>query len=152
MAISTSAQSIAERVMGWSGTPRSSTSRGSPPAARGRSTPTSSTSYVGDWIAERDLDEVVAAFEAAQAAVAPIYDIADVFADPQYRALDTITTVEDPVLGPVRMQNVLYRLSETPGSHPWTGRPHGADNAYGARRAPRPHAPTQLAGLAAEQA
>jgi crotonobetainyl-CoA:carnitine CoA-transferase CaiB-like acyl-CoA transferase len=25
------------------------------------------------------------------------------------------------------MQNVLYRLSDTPGRIRWTGRPHGAD-------------------------
>ena len=27
------------------------------------------------------------------------------------------------------MQNVLYRLSDTPGRIRWTGRPHGADTA-----------------------
>jgi crotonobetainyl-CoA:carnitine CoA-transferase CaiB-like acyl-CoA transferase len=47
--------------------------------------------------------------------------------DPQYQALDTITTVDDPELGPLRMQNVLFRLSATPGAIRWTGRPHGAD-------------------------
>ncbi len=48
-------------------------------------------------------------------------------ADPQYQALDTVTTVDDPELGPLRMQNVLFRLSATPGSIRWAGRPHGAD-------------------------
>ena len=47
--------------------------------------------------------------------------------DPQYEALDAITTVADPDLGPLRMQNVLFRLSETPGAIRWAGRPHGAD-------------------------
>ncbi|MFC2153276.1 CoA transferase, partial [Actinomycetota bacterium] len=84
--------------------------------------------FVGDWIAQRDLDEVVAAFEDADAAIAPIYDIAQVFQDPQYQALDTITAVEDPELGTVRMQNVLFRLSDTPGSIRWAGRPLGSDN------------------------
>ena len=82
---------------------------------------------MGSWIAQRPLAEVVDAFEKAEAAVAPIYDISDVFKDPQYQALDTITTVEDPDLGPLRMQNVLYRLSDTPGSIRWTGRKLGAD-------------------------
>ena len=84
--------------------------------------------YVGDWIAQRDAAEVIAQFEAAQAAVAPIYTIKEVFEDEQYTALDTITTVEDPDLGPVRMQNVLYRLSETPGAIKWTGRKKGQDS------------------------
>lgn len=47
--------------------------------------------------------------------------------DPQYQALDTVTTVADPELGPLRMQNVLFRLSATPGAIRWAGRPHGAD-------------------------
>lgn len=47
--------------------------------------------------------------------------------DPQYQALDTITSVDDPELGRIRMQNVLFRLSATPGAIRWSGRPHGAD-------------------------
>jgi crotonobetainyl-CoA:carnitine CoA-transferase CaiB-like acyl-CoA transferase len=69
----------------------------------------------------------VRAFEEAEAAVAQIYDIRDIMADQQFQALDTITTVDDPKLGPVRMQNVLYRMSETPGQISWTGRAKGQD-------------------------
>ncbi|CAM5668787.1 Crotonobetainyl-CoA:carnitine CoA-transferase CaiB-like acyl-CoA transferase OS=Streptomyces violarus OX=67380 GN=FHS41_005886 PE=4 SV=1 [Streptomyces violarus] len=46
---------------------------------------------------------------------------------PLLNLLDTITTVDDPELGPLRMQNVLFRLSATPGAIRWAGRPHGAD-------------------------
>jgi len=75
---------------------------------------------VGGWIGERSLDDVIGAFEAAGAAVAPIYDIAQVCADPQYQALDSITTVNDATLGPIRMQNLMFRMSGTPGQvrHP----------------------------------
>ena len=65
--------------------------------------------------------------EKAEAAVAPVQDVRDVMTDPQYAALDTVTTVDDPELGPLRMQNVLFRLSATPGAIRWAGRPHGAD-------------------------
>ncbi|MFE3995943.1 CoA transferase, partial [Streptomyces goshikiensis] len=82
---------------------------------------------VGDWIARHKAEEVVALFEDAEAAVALVYDVRDVMADPQFAALDTVTEVEDPELGPIRMQNVLFRLSETPGAIRWAGRPHGAD-------------------------
>ncbi len=127
VAVSTSAQSIAERVMRLVGHAEVIDepwfASGSERAAHADEL----DAYVGGWIAERDQHEVITAFEAAEAAVAPIYDISDVFTDPQYSALDSITTVEDPTLGPVRMQNVLYRLSETPGRIRWTGRPHGAD-------------------------
>jgi crotonobetainyl-CoA:carnitine CoA-transferase CaiB-like acyl-CoA transferase len=127
VAISTSAQPVAERVMHLVGHPEvieqawfaSGTTRAEHAAELDE--------MVGAWIGERDLPEVVKAFEAADAAAAPIYDVRDVLADPQYQALDSVTTVADPVLGPVRMQNVLYRLSDTPGRIGWTGRPLGAD-------------------------
>ena len=38
-----------------------------------------------------------------------------------------VTTVDDPDLGPLRMQNVLCRRSETPGRIRITGRALGAD-------------------------
>jgi crotonobetainyl-CoA:carnitine CoA-transferase CaiB-like acyl-CoA transferase len=78
-------------------------------------------------VAVRSRDEVIAAFEAAQAAVAPIYSVPDIMSDPQYAALGTVTTVDDPELGPLRMQNVPFRLAATPGAIRFAGRPHGAD-------------------------
>jgi crotonobetainyl-CoA:carnitine CoA-transferase CaiB-like acyl-CoA transferase len=70
---------------------------------------------IGSWISRHTAAEVMAAFEAADAVVGPIYSIADIFEDPQYRARETITTVTDPKLGPVRVQNAIPRLSDTPG-------------------------------------
>ena len=70
---------------------------------------------IGSWIAERDAQEVVDQFAEAGAAIAPILDIAGIFEDPQFQARETITSVEHPVLGPVRMPNVVARLSKTPG-------------------------------------
>lgn len=128
LAVSTSAQSIAERVLHLVGRPEVIEE---PWFANGETRAQHADeldAMVGQWIAARDEDEVTRAFAAADAAVAPVYDIAAIFKDPQYQALDTITTVDDPDLGPLRMQNVLYRLSATPGSIRFTGRPHGADN------------------------
>lgn len=79
------------------------------------------------WVAARDRSEVVEAFERAQAAVAPVYQIDDIMADPQYAALGTISTVDDPELGPLRMQSVPLGMSGTPGRIRFAGRPHGAD-------------------------
>ena len=53
--------------------------------------------------------------------------VADLMADPHVVATGMITTVEDPDLGPVRMQDVVTRLSETPGSIRFTGRAPYAD-------------------------
>lgn len=82
---------------------------------------------VAAWIAERPLDVVIEEFTKAQAAIAPVYDMSQVIADEQLNAIGTIAKVEDPDLGEVRMQNVLFRMSETPGGIRHTGRPHGAD-------------------------
>ena len=127
IAISTSAQSIAERVLTLVGHPEVLDEPWFASGAERAKHADLLDGYVGSWIGERDADEVIREFEAAQAAVAQIYTIKEVFEDPQYQALDTITTVEDPDLGPVRMQNVLYRLSQTPGGINWTGRKMGAD-------------------------
>ncbi|MFI1729585.1 CaiB/BaiF CoA transferase family protein [Streptomyces acidicola] len=127
VAISTSAQSVAERVMRLVGRPELATE---PWFATGTGRARHADvldEAVGTWIARHTREEVTEAFEKAEAAVAPIQDVRDVMRDPQYEALDTITTVDDPELGPLRMQNILFRLSSTPGAIRWAGRPHGAD-------------------------
>ena len=127
LAVSTSSQSIAERVMRLVGRgdvvdePWFATGRGRVEHAD------ELDGAVAAWIAARNSAEVLDAFEQAQAAVAPVYDAADVLADPQFAALGTVQTVPDPDLGPLAMQNVLFRLSATPGAIRWTGRAQGAD-------------------------
>ncbi|GCB50216.1 CaiB/BaiF CoA-transferase family protein [Streptomyces sp. NL15-2K] len=127
VAVSTSAQSIAERVMRLVGRPELIDEPWFATGADRAAHADVLDEAVGAWIAERTRTEVLAAFEKAEAAVAPIQDVRDVMADPQYQALNTVTTVDDPELGPLRMQNVLFRLSSTPGAIHWAGRPHGAD-------------------------
>ncbi|MFJ5266925.1 CaiB/BaiF CoA transferase family protein [Streptomyces sp. NPDC088358] len=127
VAVSTSAQSIAERVMRLVGRPDLIDEPWFATGADRALHADVLDEAVGAWIARRDRAEVLEAFEKAEAAVAPIQDITDVMEDAQYEALDTITTVADPELGPLRMQNVLFRLSSTPGAIRWAGRPHGAD-------------------------
>ncbi|MFF8776565.1 CaiB/BaiF CoA transferase family protein [Streptomyces sp. NPDC015140] len=127
VAVSTSAQSVAERVMRLVGRPELIDEPWFASGADRARHADVLDAAVGDWIARHDRADVLAAFEKAEAAVAPIQDVRDVMTDPQYQALDTVTTVDDPELGPLRMQNVLFRLSATPGAIRWAGRPHGAD-------------------------
>ncbi|MFB3051807.1 MAG: CaiB/BaiF CoA transferase family protein [Acidimicrobiia bacterium] len=129
VAISTSAHNVAERVMKLVGHPEvtSETWFGT---GRGRAQHADQLdAMVGGWISERSLDAVVEHFEEASAAIAPVYDITDIFNDPQYQALDSITSIDDDDLGPIRMQNLMFRLSATPGTIKWGGRGIGADNA-----------------------
>ncbi|MGI6876767.1 MULTISPECIES: CaiB/BaiF CoA transferase family protein [Amycolatopsis] len=126
VAISTSAQTIAERVMRLVGRPELIDEPWFASGAERARHADLLDEAVGSWIAQRDRDEVVKAFEEAEAAVAPIYTAADVMSDPQFAALGTIATVDDDELGPVKMQNVLFRLSETPGRITSAGAPLGA--------------------------
>ncbi|MEU5194740.1 CoA transferase [Streptomyces scabiei] len=127
VAVSTSAQSVAERVMRLVGRPELIDEPWFGSGAERARHADVLDEAVGAWIARHTREEVIEVFEKAEAAVAPVQDITDVMADPQYRALDTVTTVDDPDLGPLRMQNVLFRLSATPGAIRWAGRAHGAD-------------------------
>ncbi|WEH42328.1 CoA transferase [Streptomyces sp. NBC_01218] len=127
VAVSTSAQSIAERVMRLVGRPELIDEPWFASGATRAEHADELDEAVGRWIARHTRDDALAAFEKAEAAIAPVYDVRDVMEDPQYRALDSVTEVDDPELGPLRMQNVLFRLSGTPGGIRWAGRPHGAD-------------------------
>ena len=80
--------------------------------------------WVADWIAERTSDEVIAAFEEAHAACAPVYDMADLAVDPHVAARETIVEVDG-----TPMQGLIAKLSATPGHIRWAGRPLGADQA-----------------------
>ncbi|MEU7748257.1 CoA transferase [Nonomuraea sp. NPDC049158] len=127
LAISTSAQPIAERVVTLVGRP-DLVEQPWFASGQGRVQHVDELDEaVASWIAERDADEVIARFKEAQAAVAPIYDVSDIAKDPQYAALDTFIEVPDEELGTVTMQNVLFRLSDTPGAVSWPGRPLGQD-------------------------
>jgi crotonobetainyl-CoA:carnitine CoA-transferase CaiB-like acyl-CoA transferase len=128
VAISTSADRVAERVMRLVGHPEVVEepwfATGGERAAHAEEL----DRLVGDWVAGRSQEEVIAAFTAAGAAVAPIYDVTQVLEDPQYRALKSIVRVEDEDLGPIRMQNQLFRMTATPGRIRFTGRRLGQDN------------------------
>jgi crotonobetainyl-CoA:carnitine CoA-transferase CaiB-like acyl-CoA transferase len=127
VAVSTSSQSIAERVLRLVGRPELVAE---PWFASGHTRAEHADELddaVSSWIGLRTTADVLAAFEQAHAAVAPVYDVRGILADPQYAAIGTIQTVDDEELGPLKMQNVLFRLSDTPGGIRWPGRPHGRD-------------------------
>ncbi|MDH3582331.1 MAG: CoA transferase, partial [Hyphomicrobiales bacterium] len=71
---------------------------------------------VADWIRARPLTDVLEEFEKVEAAIAPIYSIDQIFEDPQYRARESVTWVDDEDLGKIAMQNVFPVMSRTPGA------------------------------------
>ncbi|SDQ54827.1 CaiB/BaiF CoA-transferase family protein [Microbacterium sp. cf332] len=127
VAVSTSAQSIAERVVTLVGRPDLAAE---PWFASGSSRAQHADELdeaVGSWIAQRTRDEVVEAFDAAQAAVAPVYEPSDIVADPQFQALGTVHRIHDADLGEMAMQGPLFRLSRDESTIAFTGRAPGAD-------------------------
>ena len=128
VAISASATSVAERVMRLVGRPDIAEQPWFSSARERVRHADHLDSIVAGWIGARDFDEVMAAFEDAGAAIAPIYDVEQLMSDPQVDALDAITKIDDEDLGPLRMQNVMFRLSDTPGAIRFAGRRLGQDN------------------------
>ena len=123
VAISTSANAIAERVMRLVGHPEVIDEPWFATGSQRAEHADLLDRYVGDWIAQRTRDEVVEAFTEAGAAVAPVYDAADLVADPQVQHREMLTRVPDDELGELLQHNVLYRMSQTPGEIRFTGRP-----------------------------
>jgi crotonobetainyl-CoA:carnitine CoA-transferase CaiB-like acyl-CoA transferase len=127
VAVSTSAQRIAEKVLTLVGRPEVIAE---PWFASGRERAAHADlldGYVGAYIAERTRAEVVEEFTNVGAAVAPVYSARDLVEDEHVRSTNMLTTVDDPDLGPVLMHNVMWRLSATPGRIRFTGRGLGAD-------------------------
>lgn len=120
IAVSTSADSVAARVMAMIGL-----------ADDARMTTTAQRmehravveQAMADWVAERTLAEALAGFEAADAAAAPVYDIASLTRDPH--AIERGIFIE---ADGYPMQGPAARLSATPATMKWPGRPRGADN------------------------
>ena len=82
---------------------------------------------VGGWISTHDRDDVLKAFEKAEAAIAPVLDAKGIVEDPHIRATEMLVEVPDQDLGTVLMHNVLWKMSDTPGQIRFTGRKLGQD-------------------------
>jgi crotonobetainyl-CoA:carnitine CoA-transferase CaiB-like acyl-CoA transferase len=83
---------------------------------------------VGTAIGKLTLAELRETFTRHEVGFSPIYDIADVFSDPQFAARQAIVSVPDGELGSVRMQGVVPRFSETPGAVRHAGPAMGQHN------------------------
>ncbi|MEJ7928714.1 CoA transferase [Ramlibacter sp. AN1015] len=83
---------------------------------------------VGAAIRALDMPELRQRLDAHEVGFSPIYDAADVFEDPQFRAREAIVSVPDAELGSVRMQGVVPRYSATPCSVRMAGPALGQHN------------------------
>ena len=84
---------------------------------------------VGGWVATKTMAELSRLLPEAEVPFSPVKSIDQVFKDPQFKARGAIETVEDPQLGPVKMQTVVPRFSATPGAIRASGPALGQHNA-----------------------
>jgi formyl-CoA transferase len=70
---------------------------------------------IGTWARERTLDDVLDQLNEAKIPAGKIYDIADIAADPHYRARGMILDAQLPDGTPVQVPGVVPKLSATPG-------------------------------------
>ena len=83
---------------------------------------------VSDWAASISQSEVIAKCKAGQVPCGPIYDISEIFEDPQYAERGNLLKVVDDRLGEVTVPSVIPLMSETPGNLKHLGPPLGAHN------------------------
>ena len=70
---------------------------------------------VAAWCKARTAREIQDVLERHEVPFGIAYSVADIFADPHVQTRGDIVTVDDPVIGPVRMQGVYPRFARTPG-------------------------------------
>jgi len=83
---------------------------------------------LGKWIQEHAFQEVLSTFEEYEAAIGPVYSVADQFQDPHFLSRQDIVEILDSELGKIKMQGLVPRFSATPGSVEFAGPPKGAHN------------------------
>jgi formyl-CoA transferase len=83
---------------------------------------------IGDWTSTRSSGELIDLMEEHGVPVGKIYRAPDMLDDPHFKAREAIVRVMHPELGELAMQNVVPKLSLTPGSVRTTGPEMGQHN------------------------
>lgn len=83
---------------------------------------------IEDWTSDRTTAGVAQAMDEANAIVGPVYEVSEIVADEHFQARDNFTRVQDPDVGEILAQNVVPKLSRTPGSLEFLGPSHGEYN------------------------
>jgi crotonobetainyl-CoA:carnitine CoA-transferase CaiB-like acyl-CoA transferase len=83
---------------------------------------------IEEWTREHTTDEAIEILEGNDAIVGPVYDMADIFDDEQFRSRESFPQVEDPEVGTVRTFAPVPAFSRTPGDIEFLGPRHGEHN------------------------
>ncbi|MCL6452627.1 MAG: CoA transferase [Alicyclobacillus sp.] len=82
---------------------------------------------IAAWTVQHPCAQLVAWLAEAGIPGGPIYDMADIYADPQYRARDMFVPVPGPGGRDIVMPGVVPKLTDTPGAIQWAGPDCGAN-------------------------
>ena len=83
---------------------------------------------IESWTEQYPLREVLHRLEEAQIPAGPIYSIADIVTDEQYRSREMVLPTQIEGIGAVAMPGLVPKLSETPGRIEWYGSEPGTHN------------------------
>ena len=72
------------------------------------------------WTRAHTSEQVIQTLEAADVPVGPIYNVADMLADPHYQARGLFEAADTPN-GNIQLPAILPKLSKTPGATEWAG-------------------------------
>ncbi|MCW2760117.1 MAG: smtB 4 [Marmoricola sp.] len=85
--------------------------------------------FISDWVRSMTADALLAHLEQAGVPAGRIYRAQDMLDDPHFAARKALVTMVDSRLGDFTLQNVVPRLSATPGEIRWLGPDLGEHNA-----------------------
>jgi formyl-CoA transferase len=75
---------------------------------------------VSDWAVQHDAREIDAVLNEFGVVCGPIYTMADIFEDPQFKARDMLIEHEDPEFGTYIGPGIVPKFSRTPGDVRWS--------------------------------
>ena len=81
------------------------------------------------WLGSRATAAIMDELIPAGGVVGPVYNSADIVADPHYQARDDILAIDDPELGATRLLGIVPKFSDTPGALRHLGPTVGQHNA-----------------------
>ena len=76
---------------------------------------------VADWASQHDARDIDRILNDAGVVCGPIYTMAEIFEDPQFKAREMLVEHVDPEFGPYIGPGIVPKFSETPGAVRWSG-------------------------------
>ncbi len=84
---------------------------------------------MSEWIGSHTLEEVTTTLRNSAVPVGPVFNVADIMANPHAQARDMVVESSNGDGPPLKMEGIVPKMSDTPGAVRHAGREMGADNA-----------------------